>query len=101
MKKEVRRYRNGNGDKLKQLSWPSGVLVDHLGNVYVTDTDNDRVMHWINGAKEKSIVVGGNERENATNQLYRSCDLLFNKRDNLYIFDSINYQIQKFLMESN
>jgi len=86
--------RNGNGNKLTQLSKPSGVIVDDLGNVYVTDTNNSRVMRWINGAKEGTIVASGNK----TNQ---TSDLLFDKHGNLYVFDSINYRIQKFLIESN
>jgi hypothetical protein len=68
--------------------------MENLDNVYVTDTNNSRVMRWINAAKEGTIVAGGNK----TNQ---TSDLLFDKYGNLYVFDSINYRIQKFLIESN
>jgi DNA-binding beta-propeller fold protein YncE len=80
---------------LTRLSNPLSVTVDHLGNIYVTDTHNHRVIRWMNGAKEGSIVVGGN----GENQLFLPSDLLFDKQDNLYVFDSINHRIQKFFIE--
>ena len=83
------------------MSSPSGVIVDHLDNVYVTDTNNDRVVRWINGARTGSIVVGGNGPGNETNQLYRPSDLLFDKHGNLYVFDSGNHRVQKFYIETN
>jgi hypothetical protein len=35
---------NGKGDRLNQLSHPSGVLVDRWGQVYTADSRNHRVM---------------------------------------------------------
>jgi hypothetical protein len=83
------------------LYYPSGIIVDHLGNIYVADGYNDRVMRWINGAKEGTIVVGGNGRGNETNQLFDPSDLLFDKNGNLYVYDAANHRLQKFLVESN
>lgn len=48
---------NGKGARLDQLNEPSGVFVDQNQTVYIADFSNDRVMKWINGAKE-GILIG-------------------------------------------
>jgi hypothetical protein len=44
------------------LSYPGGIIVDQLGSVYIADLNNHRVMRWLKGAQEGTIVVGGNGR---------------------------------------
>jgi hypothetical protein len=39
------------GNSLTQLYSPMRVMVNHLGNVYVADNGNDRIMHWPTGAE--------------------------------------------------
>jgi bisphosphoglycerate-dependent phosphoglycerate mutase len=34
------------GNSLRQLSYPMGLTVDSLGQVYVVDQGNNRVMKW-------------------------------------------------------
>ncbi len=36
----------GKGDSLTKLDHFCGVIVDHLGNVYVTNSENNRIMCW-------------------------------------------------------
>ncbi len=48
------------GNSLKQLSCPTGIVVDQLGAVYVADSNNHRVMRWSKEAVQGSIVVDGN-----------------------------------------
>jgi hypothetical protein len=68
----------GQGNSLIQLSCPTGVIVDQWGQIYVADYDNHRVMRWCDGAKEGTIVVGGNGE------------------GNLYVTGRYNHRIQKF-----
>ncbi|CAF1278713.1 unnamed protein product [Adineta steineri] len=80
-KNEVRRWKRGDkkgelvaggnsqGNSLKQLNCPHGVIVDHLSQIYVADCRNDRIMRWCEGHKEGEIVVGGNAKGNQANQL--------------------------------
>jgi len=49
--------RAGRGQK--QLMGPSGVFVDQLGNIYVADTGNDRVLVWDSGSGAVTTVAGG------------------------------------------
>ncbi|CAF4678387.1 unnamed protein product [Rotaria sp. Silwood1] len=48
---------NGKGNRLDQLYEPADVFVDHNRTVYVADYYNDRIVKWIEGAKE-GIVLG-------------------------------------------
>ncbi|CAF4310344.1 unnamed protein product, partial [Rotaria sordida] len=63
-KHEVRRYGreesqgtvvaggNGSGNRLDQLYRPHYVFVDRDHSVYVSNYGNDRVMKWVEGAKQ-------------------------------------------------
>ncbi len=51
-------------------------------------------MHWLKGATEDSIVVGGaNPSGRRANQLTNPCDLAFDRQNNLYVVDYNNHRI--------
>ena len=50
----------GAGSSLKQLNYPGGIVVDQLGTIYVADQRNYRLVRWLKGAMQGSVVVGGN-----------------------------------------
>ncbi|CAF4103647.1 unnamed protein product [Adineta steineri] len=87
---------NGQGENLNQLSSPHGVIVDDLGQIYVADCWNDRVMRWCEGKKEGEIIVGGNGEGKQSNQLNRPHGLSFDDEGNLYVADFSNHRIQKY-----
>ncbi|CAF4277236.1 unnamed protein product, partial [Adineta steineri] len=87
---------NGQGNSLKQLSYPQGVYVDHLDQIYVTDYRNDRIMRWCEGNEAGEIVVGGNGQGNQSNQLNGPAGLSFDDEGNLYVVDHNNHRIQKY-----
>ncbi len=67
-----------------------------FGHIYVADCNNNRVMRWSEGAKEGTIIVGGNGQGNQSNQLYRLRSLAFDWQGNLYVVDLGNKRLQKF-----
>ncbi|CAF1194948.1 unnamed protein product [Adineta steineri] len=87
---------NGQGRNLNQLSYPRGVIVDHLGHIYVADSQNHRIMRWCDGEEEGEIVVGGNGKGSQSNQLNNPYGLSFDNEGNLYVVDGWNHRIQKF-----
>jgi sugar lactone lactonase YvrE len=91
----------GEGNNLIQLASPEGVIVDHLGTVYVADYNNHRIMRWSEGAKEGSIVVGGNGKGQQPNQLNYPVGLSFDRQGNLYVADWNNHRIQRFDIDGN
>lgn len=50
------------GSTLKQLSYPSDLVVDASDNLYIVDGGNDRVVYWANGASSGTIVAGTGRR---------------------------------------
>ena len=55
----------------EQLSCPDGLIVNEVGDIYVADNQNNRVMCWPVGSKEGYIVLGGDgsyfDREKSNN----------------------------------
>jgi sugar lactone lactonase YvrE len=91
----------GQGNGLRQLSCPQGIIVDQLGSVYVADRGNDRVMRWLKGAQEGTIVVGGNGKGVQPNQLISPVDLSFDRQNNLYVVDIMTNKVHRFDVNSN
>ena len=85
---------------LTQLNRPMGIVVDHLGNVYVADANTSQVFYWIKGKNEGRVVVGENKGGSGTNQLKYPTDLSFDKEGNLYVVDTLNHRVQKFLLDT-
>ncbi|CAM4852345.1 unnamed protein product, partial [Rotaria magnacalcarata] len=78
---------------------PQGLFVDALGTVYVADTSNNRVMRWTQGAKQGTVIAGGNGAGAGANHLGVPVSLSFDRRGNLYVADQDNDRIQRFPIE--
>ena len=83
-----------------QLNFPSGVVVDSTGNLYIADTFNYRIRQVTNGVI--TTVAGGGtygfsgDNGPATNaQLYNPYGVAVDSAGNLYIADANNYRIRK------
>jgi sugar lactone lactonase YvrE len=90
---------HGYVSTLKHVSYPEGVIVDHLENVYVADSGNHRIMRWLKGSREGSVLVGGNVYGQQPDQLNSPAGLAFDRESNLYIADRWNHRIQKFRID--
>jgi hypothetical protein len=85
----------GQGNSLKQLSYPMGLIV------YVADFGNDRIMCWSSGSKAGRVVLGGNGRGEGSNQFNFLRGLSFDVENNLYVVDMKNNRIQRFEVDKN
>ncbi|RTZ05909.1 hypothetical protein EKM05_13220 [Flavobacterium sp. GSP27] len=86
---------NGSGSNANQLSSPNSFFVDNAGNIYVTDTQNNRIQKWAPGAISGTTVAGGNGMGANANQLSSPNNLFVDTAGNIYIADTQNYRIQK------
>ncbi|CAF0927004.1 unnamed protein product [Adineta steineri] len=91
----------GQGNSLTQLSYPQGITVDHLHNIYVADSGNDRIMRWSKGSRTGSVIVRGHGQGEKPNQFNCLGSVTFDRKGNLYVVDSWNHRVQKFDVDSN
>jgi sugar lactone lactonase YvrE len=89
----------GQGNRRTQLSYPSGVVVDQVGTVYVAEEGNHRIMRWVKGATQGSVIVGGNGKGGQPNQLCVPICLSFDRHGHLYVADWGNDRVQKFSID--
>ena len=78
---------NGPGNAPNQLDYPFAVSVDKLGNIFVLDQNNYnyRVTKWAPGSNVGTVVVGGNGRGSAANQLYFPSGMYLDCTGGIYI----------------
>ena len=51
------------------LRGPSGMIVDHMGNIYIADTRNPQITRWSPGAIKGNTVVGEKQYGSGATQL--------------------------------
>lgn len=84
----------GNG--MNQLANSLGYLyVDSNNNLYVVDTGNFRVMRWLNGKSNGSIVAGNGTLGSSLSQLAYCNGVWVDSTLNLFVADSYNYRVMK------
>ncbi|CAF3957679.1 unnamed protein product [Adineta steineri] len=77
---------NGQGEKLNQLDYPSGIYIDddHQA-IYTADRQNGRIVEWKYGAKNGEIVAGGQYVGSGTDELNWPSSILIDKNNGFMI----------------
>ena len=92
-----------SGTGLNQLDQPAGICVTRDGQtLYVADYGNNRVMKWVIGAKNGSVVAGNkNGVSGSTSQLLNGpADVALDPSETyLYVSDYYNHRIQRFRLQ--
>ncbi len=83
-----------------QLNYPEGIAVNAQGNLYVADTENNRVRKVSNGVITTVAGTGtkgysGDGGQATSAQLYDPTDVAVDGQGNLYIADGDNYRVRK------
>ncbi|CAF0788115.1 unnamed protein product [Adineta steineri] len=90
---------NGQSDSLNTLNNPSDIFVEpNTSYIWIADTFNSRVVKWMN-TSTVMLVAGGPNHGLQANQLYKPRGLFVDTSDSntLYIADTYNHRIQKWL----
>ena len=87
-----------NGNTSAFLDHPTSAIFDPMGNMYVADMFNHRVQMYLVGQSNGTTLVGvsGVLGSNST-MLYYPVTMVLDNQLNLYVTDSYNQRIQKFL----
>jgi hypothetical protein len=90
---------NGNnGTNSTMLTRPTHVTFDPMGNMYVADRNNQRIQLFMNGETE-GITIAGVTGITGSNSilLNQPWSIELDNQFNLYVSDSSNNRIQKFV----
>ncbi len=90
---------NGNpGNTSTEFKFPRSVALDPMGNVYVADTINHRIQFFLNGQTNGTTIVGQTGSPgNSPKALYYPSKISLDSQLNLYVVDTDNQRIQKFI----
>jgi len=98
---------NSNGEKEilveNILCW--GLIMNENGDLFVSDRVNHSVKRWRQGeigkGGEGTIVAGGNRKGNELNQLNGPSYIFIDREETVYISDSGNHRVMKWLKGAN
>ena len=82
---------NGYGSATNQLRNPYGIDIDSSGNIYIADSDNQRIVKWAPGAISGTVVASG---------IY-AWDIHVDSSGNIYSSDYSNRRVMKYTLESD
>ncbi|CAM4829689.1 unnamed protein product [Rotaria magnacalcarata] len=92
-----------SGTSLNQLNNPYGIALDSsTGKLYISDTNNHRIMCYLSGASNGTIVAGGNGAGTLNNQLYYPMGLSLDVSSNsLFIANSNAHNIVRWVVNAS
>lgn len=80
------------------LDYPVGVTLDSFGNMYVADRNNHRIQFFLAGQSIATTIAGvTNSSGVSAIQLNMPCAVALDAQFNLYVADTYNHRIQKFI----
>jgi sugar lactone lactonase YvrE len=87
-----------SGSTSTLLNYPVGVISDSTGNVYVADRNNHRIQFFLSGQSTGRTIAGvTNTQGNSSTLLNNPYSMLPDAQLNLYVADTYNHRIQRFL----
>jgi len=81
------------GSGLGQLAWPLGTATDHEGNLYVADSNNNRIQKF---SPAGAPLAAFGSQGLGDGQLYGPADVALDSTGNVYVVDGNNSRIEKF-----
>jgi hypothetical protein len=86
------------GNTSTLLTHPVGMTMDPMGNVYVADMLNHRIQLFLVGQLDGITIAGVTSVSGANSSLlYKPCWVVLDNQLNLYVADTYNNRIQRFL----
>ncbi|CAF1561475.1 unnamed protein product, partial [Adineta ricciae] len=86
----------GNG--LNQLWYPSSVTLDNNRNMFIVDSNNNRILQWAIGSSSGMIIAGDIYYGTTSYLLDSPTNIDFDSSGSLFVADTANNRIQKFIV---
>ncbi|CAF1184930.1 unnamed protein product [Adineta steineri] len=77
------------------------MAVDHFGNVYVSETEQLRIVRWSEGSEEGYDAIDGENDERPPSLFSGPAAISLNRKGNLYVVDVMEDYIMKFDVDVN
>ncbi len=78
--------------------YPRSAVLDPMGNMYVADTANHRIQFFLNGQTNGTTIAGLTGSIGSTStKLFNPSKIVLDSQLNLYVADTDNQRIQKFI----
>lgn len=92
-------HTNGTaGKSTTSLRSPTDVMLDPMGNMYVADRNNHRILFYQAGETNGTIIAGSTGVAGMNSTLFYSpSSIALDNQLNLYVTDRYNHRVQKFL----
>ena len=82
---------------VSNLNSPQGIHIDREGNLYVADTEFDRIVKWSPNGGQGVVVAGGNGRGAGLTQLDRPLGVFVDERGWIYVSDQGNHRVVRWI----
>lgn len=85
------------GASSTMLDHPTGLTLDSLGNIYVADTNNNRIQLFLPGQSNGTTIIGvTGVPGSGANQLTGPTAVILDSQRNIYVADTGNSRVQMF-----
>lgn len=78
----------------RKLNHPTAVTANRAGDVYVTDTGNNRIVRFYNSGKKLEFIVGLGGLGSLAGQFNHPQGIAMDSHDRVYVSDTGNHRIQ-------
>jgi hypothetical protein len=86
------------GSTSTSLNSPVNLALDPMGNVYVADAFNHRIQLFLVGQSQATTIAGVTSISGSNSSLlYRPYSVALDSQLNLYVVDTFNHRVQRFL----
>lgn len=87
---------NGRGSRLNQLNNPTYICIGNDQSLYISDSDNNRVVRWDKDARRGVLIAGGKGKGKNLEQLDYPTGLVVDLWDTLYVADCWNHRVMRY-----
>ncbi|CAF3602494.1 unnamed protein product [Adineta steineri] len=86
-----------SGSNSTLLNYPTGIKLDNYMNIYVADTQNNRIQLFCANSNTGTTIAGNGSAGSDATQLDGPRGIAFDSAMNMYIGDTGNLRVQKFM----
>jgi sugar lactone lactonase YvrE len=76
---------NGKGQLSNQLNSPNSISIADDQTMYISDSENYRIVKWEYGAKDDQVVAGGNGKGSRIDQFNQLIEVIVDKKNDAFI----------------